>query len=188
MCLAAQRIPWHIQWKSKNLLTFTHNRDFGNLLKTFSLFLVLMAVWLLLSGHYTPLITGFGIASCLMAALIAKRMEVVDKEGHPLHLGPKIVIYWGWLLVEIFKANLDVAKCILFPSRYLRPSMFTSKLTQKSDLGKVIYANSITLTPGTVTVDLDEDTVMVHALTDASAAGVMNGDMDRRVTKVMGET
>jgi len=146
-----------------------------------------MAVWLLLSGHYTPLLIGFGIASCLLSALIAKRMEVIDHEGHPLHLGPKIVLYWGWLLVEIFKANLDVAKCILFPKKYLRPVMFTAKVTQKTDLGKVIYANSITLTPGTVTVDLDNDTVMVHALTDTSAEGVKNGEMDRRVTAVMGD-
>lgn len=146
-----------------------------------------MAIWLLLSGHYTPLITGFGVASCLLTALIARRMDVVDHEGHPLHLGLKIVFYWGWLLVEILKANFDVAKCVLFPRKYLRPSMFTVKVTQTSDLGKVIYANSITLTPGTVTVDLDGDEITVHALTQTSADGVKNGDMDRKVTIVMGE-
>ncbi|MCC3306233.1 Na+/H+ antiporter subunit E [Sneathiella sp. HT1-7] len=158
------------------------------MLKTISLFLVLMAVWLLLSGHYTPLITGFGIASCLLSALIAYRMDVIDHESHPIYLGPRIISYWGWLVVEIFKANIDVAKCVLFPSRYLRPSMFTVTASQKSDLGRVIYANSITLTPGTVTVDLDDDQVMVHALTEGSADGVKNGDMDQRVTKVMKET
>ena len=146
-----------------------------------------MAVWLLLSGHYTPLITSFGVASCLFSALIAYRMDVIDHESHPLHLGPRIVFYWGWLLVEIYKANLDVAKCILFPRKHLRPSIFTVKATQKSDLGKVIYANSITLTPGTVTVDLDDNMVMVHALTEGSAEGVKSGDMDRRVTTVMEE-
>ena len=65
-----------------------------------------MAVWLLLSGIYTPLIIGFGVASCLLSALIAYRMDVVDHEGHPLHLGPRIITYWGWLFIEIFKANL----------------------------------------------------------------------------------
>lgn len=158
------------------------------MLRTVSLFLVLMAIWLLLSGHYTPLITGFGIASCLLSALIAYRMDVIDHESHPLQLGPRIFLYWGWLFIEIFKANLDVAKCILFPSKNLRPSMFMVTASQKSDLGKVIYANSITLTPGTVTVDLDGDQVMVHALTEISAQGVMSGDMDRRVTKVMEAT
>lgn len=147
-----------------------------------------MAVWLLLSGHYTPLITGFGVASCLLSALIATRMDVNDREGHPIYLGPRIITYWGWLVVEIFKANMDVAKCVLFPTRFLRPSMFTVTASQKTDLGKVIYANSITLTPGTVTVDLDGDQVMVHSLTEGSAEGVQNGDMDRRVTKVMRES
>ncbi|MEX1036679.1 MAG: Na+/H+ antiporter subunit E [Sneathiella sp.] len=157
------------------------------MLKTLSLFLVLMAVWLLLSGHYTPLIIGFGVASCALSALIAYRMDVIDHEGHPLHLGPRIFTYWGWLFIEIFKANIDVAKCVLFPRKYLRPRMFTVIASQKSDLGRVIYANSITLTPGTVTVDLDGDQIMVHSMTEASAAGVKSGDMDRRVTKVMEE-
>lgn len=147
-----------------------------------------MAVWLLLSGYYVPLIIGFGVASCLLSALIAYRMDVIDHEGHPIFLGPRIVSYWIWLLVEIFKANVDVAKCVLFPKRYLRPSLFTVTASQKSDLGRVIYANSITLTPGTVTVDLDDDQVMVHSLTEGSAEGVKSGDMDRRVTKVMRET
>ena len=114
-------------------------------------------------------------------------MDVVDREGHPLHLGPRIITYWAWLFVEIFKANIDVAKCVLFPRKYLRPSMFTVTATQKSDLGRVIYANSITLTPGTVTVDLDGDQVMVHSMTEVSAEGIKSGDMDRRVTKVMEE-
>ena len=65
--------------------------------------------------------------------------------------------------------------------------MFTVTASQKSDLGRVIYANSITLTPGTVTVDLDDDQVMVHSMTEVSAAGIKGGDMDRRVTKVMEE-
>ncbi|WP_293962752.1 Na+/H+ antiporter subunit E [Sneathiella sp.] len=157
------------------------------MLKTLSLFLVLMAVWLLLSGIYTPLITGFGVGSCLLSALIAYRMDVVDREGHPLHLGPRIITYWAWLFVEIFKANIDVAKCVLFPQKYLRPSIFTVTASQKSDLGRVIYANSITLTPGTVTVDLDGNQVMVHSMTEVSAEGIKSGDMDRRVTKVMEE-
>ncbi len=157
-------------------------------MRTISLISVLLAVWLLLSGIYTPLITGFGVASCLLVALISRRMDVLDHEGHPIHLGPKIVFYWAWLFVEIVKANIDVAKCVLFPKKHLQPSLFKVKASQKTDLGKVVYANSITLTPGTVTVDLHNDMVMVHALTEETAEGVKSGDMDRRVTKVMGET
>ncbi|TNE41211.1 MAG: cation transporter [Alphaproteobacteria bacterium] len=147
-----------------------------------------MAVWLLLSGHYTVLITSFGVASCLFSALIAYRMDVIDRESHPLHLWPRVIVYWGWLLVEIYKANIDVAKCVLFPKKYLRPSLFETKASQKTDLGKVIYANSITLTPGTVTVDLDGDVILVHALTKGGADGIKTGDMDQRVTRLMEES
>ncbi|MEH6475930.1 MAG: Na+/H+ antiporter subunit E [Sneathiella sp.] len=156
-------------------------------MRTISLILVLFAVWLLFSGIYTPLTMGFGIASCVVVALIARRMDVIDHEGLPFQLGPKMILYWGWLMVEIVKANLDVAKCVLFPKRHLRPSLFLSKITQTSDLGRVIYANSVTLTPGTVTVDLHEDNILVHALTVGSADGVKSGEMDQKVTKVMGE-
>ncbi len=153
-----------------------------------SLILVTFAVWLLFSGIYTPLIIGFGVGSCILVALIARRMDVIDHEGLPIHLSPEIVTYWLWLLWEIVKSNIDVAKCVLFPKKYLQPSMFYTKVSQKSDLGKVIYANSITLTPGTVTVDLNEDTVLVHALTEGTADGVKSGEMDQRVTRIMRET
>lgn len=156
-------------------------------MRTIGLILVLMAVWLLFSGIYTPLIISFGIVSCIVVVFIARRMDVIDHEGLPVHLGPRILFYWGWLVGEIVKSNIDVALCVLFPKKYLKPSFFVTKLTQKSDLGKVIYANSITLTPGTVTVDLHEDKVLVHALTQNTADGVKSGDMDRRVTKVMEE-
>lgn len=157
-------------------------------MRTINLILVLMAVWLLFSGIYTPLIISFGIGSCILVTLIARRMDVIDHEALPVHLGYQIVVYWIWLIIEIIKANIDVAKCVLFPKKYLRPSLFVAPISQKSDLGKVIYANSVTLTPGTVTVDLFDDNILVHALTKASAEGVLTGDMDARVTKVMRET
>ncbi|WP_334129319.1 Na+/H+ antiporter subunit E [Sneathiella sp.] len=155
------------------------------MIRTVSLFATLLAAWLLWSGHYTPLVTGFGVLSCLFAAWIAHRMRVIDSEAQPLHLGFRIIPYWCWLLVEIYKANIDVAKCVLFPKAYLRPSLFAATASQKSDLGKVIYANSITLTPGTVTVDLDGDQLLIHALTTGGAEGVLAGDMDRRITAMM---
>ena len=147
-----------------------------------------MAVWLLFSGIYTPLIISFGIGSCILVTLIARRMDVIDHEALPIHLGYQIIVYWIWLVIEIVKANIDVAKCVLFPKKHLKPSLFVAPISQKSDLGKVIYANSVTLTPGTVTVDLYDDNILVHALTKGTAEGVLSGDMDARVTKVMRET
>jgi len=142
----------------------------------------LIAFWLLMSGHYTPLIISLGGASVLLVLYIAHRMDLYDHETFPFHLKSKIFPYWAWLTREIFKANLHVAKVILKPSLPLAPRIVRVKATQTSDLGKVIYANSITLTPGTVSIDIEGDEIIVHALNQELADGVLNDDMDERVS------
>jgi len=151
-----------------------------------SLGAVLFGLWLLLSGHYTPLLLGFGAASCALVVLISARMDVVDREGHPIHLGPRALTYWPWLLVEIVKANIDVAKRIVDPKLPISPTMLRVKASQKTEVGRVIYANSITLTPGTVSVELEGDMIEVHALTVEGAEALQEGEMDRRVTAMEG--
>jgi len=151
-------------------------------LRAFSLGLVLFILWLLLSGHTAPLLLSLGVVSALAVVLIARRMDVVDPEGHPIHLSWKAIPYWAWLLVEIFKANIDVACAIVRPRMPIRPTVLRVKASQKRDLGRVVYANSITLTPGTVTLAADGETFEVHALTPGAAKGLLSGDMDRRVT------
>ncbi|NIQ97675.1 MAG: Na+/H+ antiporter subunit E, partial [Desulfuromonadales bacterium] len=103
-----------------------------------------------LSGYFTPLLLGFGVVSCALVVAIALRMDVLDHEGHPIHLSTRFVGYWVWLIVEIVKANIDVAKRIWSPSLPISPAMFLLNAGQTGELGQVIYANSITLTPGTV--------------------------------------
>ncbi|MBW8054499.1 MAG: hypothetical protein FVQ76_04225 [Nitrospira sp.] len=152
-----------------------------------SLALVSFALWLLLSGHYVPLLIGLGALSALLVVTIALRMDVVDREGHPIHLSPKALLYWPWLGWEIVKANLDVARRILDPRLPISPIVIRLKATQKSDLGRVIYANSITLTPGTVSIDIDGEHIEVHALTREAAQALRTGDMDRRVTRFEGD-
>ena len=80
--------------------------------------------------------------------------------------------------------GIDVAKAILSTPMTISPTVFTVTGTQKSELGRVVYANSITLTPGTVTIDLVDDQLTVHALTKAGLEGVESGEMDRRVTRL----
>ena len=152
-----------------------------------SLWVFLYVFWLLLSGHYTPLLMGFGAVSCTLVVYIAHRMDVIDHEGHPSHLSIRILPYWAWLCWEIVKANFDVAKVILSPKMPISPVMFKTKASQSQELGQVIYANSITLTPGTVTVAMEDGVLEVHALTKEGAEGVLTGDMDRRVSVVKGE-
>jgi multicomponent Na+:H+ antiporter subunit E len=155
-------------------------------LHAISLGLVLFATWLLLSGYFEPLLLTFGVASCLVVVWVAHRMDVVDREGHPIHLGLRMIGYWLWLAVEIVKANIDVAKCIVDPRLHIRPNLFWTKASQHSELGQVIYANSITLTPGTITMRVTGGRILVHALTTEAAAGVETGDMDRRVSALEG--
>ncbi len=151
-----------------------------------SLAVVLYFLWLLLSGHYVPLLLALGALSALLVVTIALRMDLVDRKGHPMHLSPKALLYWPWLAWEIVKSNVDVARRILSPSLPISPTVIHVKASQKSDLGKVIYGNSITLTPGTVTVDIDGDKIEVHALTREAAQALRDGDMDRRITRLEG--
>lgn len=157
------------------------------LLQVFSLAVVMSLLWLLLSGHVSePLLLGLGAASVVLTLLVSIRMGVVDREGHPVHLAVRAIFYWPWLIKEIVLANIDVAKAIVGLTNDIKPSVFKIKASQTSDLGKAIYANSITLTPGTVTIALDDDELTIHALTPAGAEGLATGDMDRRVTEVEG--
>ena len=151
-----------------------------------SLGAVMFGTWLLLSGHYEPLLIGLGVASCLLVVVIAWRMDVVDHEGHPIHLTWRGVTYFPWLIVEIVKANIQVARLIIDPKLPIGPRVILVKASQRSDLGHVIYANSITLTPGTVSVDVRGGEILVHAIDEAAAAGVESGDMDRLATAMEG--
>jgi multicomponent Na+:H+ antiporter subunit E len=149
-----------------------------------SLFCVLVAFWLLNSGHYSALLLALGAISISFVVYLTHRMDVVDQESQPLHLTPKVFSYHLWLIKEIIHSNIDVLKHIWRSQLTISPSLKTIKISQQSDMGKVIYANSITLTPGTIAVDLNDDEIMVHALDASSLEGLELGEMDSRVTKL----
>jgi len=150
----------------------------------FNLSLFLFALWLLLSGHYTPLMLALGILSTLLVVLLATRADLIDRETQPILLKFSVLLYWFWLGREIIKSNIDVARRILSPNLPISPTVFTVRAGQKTELGRVTYANSITLVPGTVTVDVNEDVLTVHALTQEVAEDLRRGEMDRRVCNV----
>ncbi len=157
------------------------------MLRKISLGIVLFGLWLLLSGHYEPLTISLGAASCVLVVWISHRMDVADHEGHPIHLGWRAVTYFPWLAWEIIKANIDVARIIIDPKLPIYPVIIRVKASQKTELGNVIYANSITLTPGTITVAVEGDEIDVHAITNEAALEVESGRMDRRATRMEGE-
>ncbi len=156
--------------------------------------LFLFAAWQVWSGmsfpwgqHFEPLLLVMGIVCTALVVLIAVRMNVVDAEGAPVDfVNVRVLLYIPWLAWEIVKANLDVVRRILHPRLPISPNVIEVAAGQRSELAQVVYANSITLTPGTVSVLLDAATITVHALSREAAAGVETGEMDRRVTQLEG--
>ena len=148
-----------------------------------SLALVLFAFWLALSGHYTPMLVTIGAVCAILCALLARRADITGIEGHPIHLLRGAVTYWPWLIVEIVKSGWTVTKLILSPRLPISPTMTTVTATQQTTPGIATYANSITLTPGTITVGVSGSRLTVHALVREGADDLEAGGMDARVTR-----
>ena len=147
------------------------------------LFIVLMAGWLLMSGHYNGLLISLGVISVAFCVWVSHAINATDEEGLPTHLFARLPAYLLWLFGEIIKSNYATAKFIL--NGRSDPEIFNVTATQDSAAGIATYANSITLTPGTVTMDIDEqaskDQFLVHALHPTFGEDVRSNDMDRRV-------
>jgi len=151
---------------------------------TIILSISLSVFWLLNSEHSTDYMLSLGVISIAFVVYIAHRMDVVDHESQPVHLTLKIPAYYTWLIKEIIRSNLVVVKHIWLGNKSISPVFATITASQKTEIGKVIYANSITLTPGTVSVNLEGDRIMVHALLEESIKDLESGEMDRRVVQL----
>ena len=153
------------------------------MLRTVSSVVVMFAYWVVLSGYFTPFLLGAGLVSSIAVVWFVRRMGLVDPEGHPIHLAPRATLYWPGLAKEIVKSAWDVTKVILSPRLPIQPALVRIRPSQETEVGLVTHANSITLTPGTITIEAGRDEFLVHALTAAGAEGVAGGDMDARVTR-----
>lgn len=152
--------------------------------------LSMFAFWLVLSGHYGPWLVGSGAVMAVCVALVARHMGYADAEGHPVGLMVRAVVYWPWLVVEIVKSAWGVARIILSPSLPISPTLVRVKATQRTAVGITTFANSITLTPGTISVEVSsrDREILVHGISRDTAAGLADGEMDRRVTWFEGGT
>lgn len=151
---------------------------------TILLSISLSVFWLLNSEHSTDYMLSLGLISIAFVVYIAHRMDVVDHESQPVHLTLKVPAYYTWLIKEIILSNLLVVKHIWLGNKSISPVFATITASQKTEIGKVIYANSITLTPGTVSVNLEGDRIMVHALLQETIKELESGEMDRRVAQL----
>lgn len=152
--------------------------------KAVGLLIALFALWLALSGYFKPFLLTLGVLSCLFTVFLAARMKLLDDEAVPLQLRLSLLLYWGWLGREIFKSAVAVSRVILAREMPISQQLVAIPCTQKTEMGHVIFANSITLTPGTVTVEAGGGHFLVHALTEDFAAPEGFAEMDKRVTAV----
>jgi len=146
----------------------------------------LFVFWLALSGHYTPFLIAAGAACSLVCVLAAIRMRAADSEAHPIELFVGALTYYPWLLREIAKSGWAVTKVILHPRLPISPTMTTVRASQRGNAAVATYANSITLTPGTITVGVDGRDLTIHALVRDGAIDLESGGMDRRVSQFEG--
>jgi len=149
--------------------------------------LVLATFWMINSGYFKPILLGLGTFSVFTVLYIMWRMDRIGDESYPPIMPSwHLPGYLFWLGVEIIKSNFTMVRLIWQRDLDLSPQVFTVKVGPRGDVARVIYANSITMTPGTVTMDVRGDEFKIHALTQASADGVKSGDMDRHVTRLEG--
>ena len=144
----------------------------------------LMLFWMLLSGHGEPLILAFGMLSSLLVTLLIARMDSRDGEPATFRPGIRVMHYFGWLFWQVVRSNIDVARRIWNPSLPIRPSWQRLDTEVTTPLEKTLYANSITLTPGTLTTDVGEDHFMIHALSQEGIDELREGEMERRIRRL----
>jgi len=147
----------------------------------------LVAIWLGLSGYFTPMILTLGAISIALVLFMCARMGIIDRQTAPYMTMPQTLSYFVWLFAEIVKANVQVVKAVLSPELDISPTLTKIPLPNDNELSKTMFANSITLTPGTVSVEMEEDHILVHALLKEMSKPADFEEMGRRATWAVGE-
>lgn len=142
---------------------------------------LLMIAWLLWSGFFKPLLLSLGVFSCVLTLLIVYRMGYFTNETFAFRYSPRLLVYWGWLGKEIVLSSIEVVKHVLRKDLNVQSRVITLDVSDLDALDQAVFGNSITLTPGTLTLDLFKDRIVVHALSAEAAESLQTGEMLRRV-------
>jgi len=145
---------------------------------------LLVLAWLLWSGYFKPLILMFGAFSCAIVLVTAHRMHLFDTDIFELRFISRLFSYWVWLGREVVRSSLEVTRIVLDPKLPIKPTVVEIDSHCRHPIDLVILGNSITLTPGTLTLSIDDGRFMVHALTENGARDIEGGEMDRRVSEL----
>jgi multicomponent Na+:H+ antiporter subunit E len=138
----------------------------------------------MLSGHYSLLLLALGALSVGLVGWIVHRMDLVDHETIPLHLLHRIPRFYAWLAWQICLSNLDLVRRIWRRDPDVEPVVLRVPMHQRSDVCRVIYANSINLTPGTLTIAMEDDSLLVHTLSREGAQSLLKGEMSRQISRL----
>lgn len=149
---------------------------------------LLFLIWLLLSGFLKTNLLVLGLLSSGLVSLLAIKLGLFSEDGQRLQINLRLPRYLPFLFKEIWYSNLHVAALILNPKLPIQPQTLRYQAKQKSDSGLAVHANSITLTPGTISVDINDKEILVHALSNTTAEGVRAGSIDKQVCKLEGKS
>ncbi|HYE90841.1 MAG TPA: Na+/H+ antiporter subunit E [Terriglobales bacterium] len=149
-----------------------------------TVFVTCVVLWFLLAGH-------FAVADLVMAVVASALVTALNRDLEQLsevfRHARGLLAYLPWILREIWVANIQVLKLVLDPRLPIDPVLVRVPARFSSDLARTVFANSITLTPGTITIEAGPDEFLVHALTRAAADDLVAGGMARRVGRVFGD-
>ena len=148
--------------------------------------LLLIAAWVLWSGLFKPLLLALGAFSCALTVYVAKRMGYFDADVFAFRYNLRLLGFWGWLAGEIVRSSLEVARIVLSARLRVDPQIVEIAANDLEPVDQALLGNSITLTPGTLTLDVHEDRILVHALTPEGAQSILDGEMKRRVSALRG--
>ncbi len=152
------------------------------------MYFVLFGFWVILNGKWTLEIGVVGLVVCaaLYAFMCAYMGYSPKKEWQLFKRLPRIIGYVLYLIKEVYKAAFDTIRLIWAPEKEIAPRLISFRTRLKTDAGKVVLANSITMTPGTITVDVQDDLFLVHCLDDSFDLGTEGFEMEERVMRLEG--
>lgn len=150
-------------------------------------YIIVLTFWILLSAHFDPLHLGAGVVCSGIVAYATHDLLFKDTGNHRLTKTVRFIAYLPWLFYQIVLANIDVAKRALSPGMPIDPRVISFETVLRSDVARTTLANSITLTPGTVTIDIVGDIFYVHAIAKEPADDLLEGTMERKVAHVFME-
>ncbi len=149
-------------------------------------FFIMLAFWVVLSGMFDPFHLTLGLICCALVAHFSSPLLFPKGSIAGLRQAGGMLLYLPWLFYQILVANLQVVYIVLHPRmlELIEPKLIRFRTKLKTPFARITFAQSITLTPGTITVNVDGDEFTVYALTRASAAD-LPGEMERRIARAL---